>query len=375
MPNTPEIPEQNPEGDHVEQLLSQLSPEEIEHLATMLSGDMQDPNAAQGGEDVSSLAHAIEAHLGQNPEASVEGAAPEKMASLHLIKSASYIEGFLTHAIKGGVSVKQAVDMYDQSLAETLQNVKTAALTGKQHKLDVNKNGKIDAADLKTLRHEGKESSKHEKSESKKEEKAEHLNEIKAAAYYQGVFERAREYGLSDKQAAELIKASAAPTVQDALDTERSLVTQPTNGEPFTQGGDEAPGAGLLEKLKAALSSGAASGKEMLGSAMHQGKDALSSGLHSLGDTASHGAHSVLDYLNDPANSGALKNMGMGAAGVGALGLGAYGLNKLMHRKDNSEELQPKEAAYYEGLFKRAQEYGLSEQQTLQLIQASARNK
>ena len=381
MPNTPEIPEQfadqNPEGaasqphfegDHVEQLLSQLSPEEIEHLATMLSGDMQNPEAAEGGEDVSSLAKAIEAHLGQNPEASVEGAAPEKMASLHLIKSASYIEGFLNQAISGGVSVKQAVDMYDQSLSETLQSVKTAALVGKQRKLDVNNNGKIDAADLKMLRHEGKESSKHEKSESKEEEKAEHLNEIKAAAYYQGVFERAREYGLSDKQAAELIKAAE---------------------------GEAAFGPDLIAKLQSLLSRGTAAGGEMLGHAADRGKelfnsalsggkdlyntaapaakDMLTSGLAKLQDTASHGAHNVLDYINNHPDD--VKNMGIGAAGAGALGLGAYGLNKLRSREDSSEELQPKEAAYYEGMFKRAQEYGLSEQQALQLIKATATNK
>ena len=427
MPNPQEIPmspEAQPEGgDNVEQLLANLSPEELDHLASMLSTDIQHPEAAEGGEDISSLAKAIEAHLGQNPDAGVAEAPPEKLAALNFVKSASYIEGFLTHAVGQGIKVKHAVDMYDTSLAATIDNLKTAALHGGQHKLDVNKDGKITGSDLKSLRHEGKESSKHEKSESKKEEKREHMNEIKEAAYYNGVFERAREYGFSDRQTASFIKAAAEglenpyagaqygssdpqkymqirdssnsameslrkmlpvygsrpgdegfvgplkdtpslPTIEDAQETARNASTvgefPPANSSSAAGEGGDA-GEGLAEKLKDLLSRGAHSA----GGAMHEGLDSLK-------QQGTQGMHGILDYIN--ANPDAVKNMGLGAAGAGALGLGAYGLHKLMGKKESQPEgMQAKEAAYYEGVFKRAQEYGLSEQQTLQLLKSATR--
>jgi hypothetical protein len=186
-----EAPEQAP-TNHIEQLLSQLTPEELEQLAAQLSGDIQNPEAHEGGEDVSSLAHAIESHIAEHPETSAEGLPPEKAAGLSIIKSAAYIEGFLTQAMNAGAGVKQAVDMYDAGLMQTIGKLKTAKLVGNQHKLDVDKDGKIEASDLAELRHE--------KSESPAEEKREHRDKMKEAAYLEGFYSRAAEYGL-DKQA------------------------------------------------------------------------------------------------------------------------------------------------------------------------------
>jgi hypothetical protein len=103
-----------------------------------------------------------------------------------------------------GVGIKTAVDLYDSSLAETIKNLKTAELKGGQHKLDINKDGKIDGSDLKKLRSGKKQSM-----------------DSKTAAYYDGVFERAREYGVPDHTTAAVIKAAA---VQDfAQDSARRM--------------------------------------------------------------------------------------------------------------------------------------------------------
>ena len=205
MPNIPEMPQPAQEGGDIEQMLAQLSPEELQQLAAQLGSEMQDPSASAGGDEVSELANAIEQHLAQNPEAAVAGAEPEKMAALRTVKSAGYIEGFIHQAVMGGANLKQAVDMYDNALTSTILNLKQAALKGDQHKLDLNNNGKIDSSDLKNLRHE--------KSETPTQEKKEHMNndieEVKEAAYYEGVFERAAEYGLPKQAAAELINKLA----------------------------------------------------------------------------------------------------------------------------------------------------------------------
>jgi hypothetical protein len=219
MPNNLEIPQQ-PEGGNIDELLAQLSPEELEHLASSLSADMQNPGAHEGGDNVAGLAQAIEAHLAQNPEASVPEAPAEKAAALEFVKSASYIRGFLTQAVEAGANLKQAVDLYDNALTETIDNLKTAKLHGKQHKLDVNKDGKISGSDLAELRHEKSETPKQEKQEHMKD----HMEEIKTAAYYEGVFERAREYGFNDRQTVNLLKSAVDFT--EAVGEEPSVTPQ-----------------------------------------------------------------------------------------------------------------------------------------------------
>ena len=114
--------EHDPEIEH---LLSQLSPEQLEHLAAHLAEDMQSPEAHEG-EDVAALAHAIHSHLEQNPEASVEDAPEDKQVGLDVVKSAEYISGFLETALQQGLPVKQAVDLYDNVLVLAVDDARSA---------------------------------------------------------------------------------------------------------------------------------------------------------------------------------------------------------------------------------------------------------
>lgn len=118
-------PSEEHEDSEVEHLISQLTPEQLDHLAAQLSEDIQHPDQHEG-EDTAALAQAIQEHLSQNPEASLPEASPEKTASLNLIKSAEYIEGFLNEAVYHGATIKEAVDLYDSSLVDALSFVKTS---------------------------------------------------------------------------------------------------------------------------------------------------------------------------------------------------------------------------------------------------------
>jgi hypothetical protein len=211
------------EEAQLDELLSQLSPEEIEQLAQELANEMEggspEGDAAQL-EQIPELAAAIEQQLGQNPEvAEATAPSPEmteevmaKQSAINFIKSAEYVEGFLEQAVNRGMNLKQAVELYDTAFSTTLNQLKTSELKGDQHKLDIDGDGKIEADDLKKLR-EGKKN-----------------NDVdeKTAAYYEGVLERCREYGLSDAQAIEFVK-SAAPlktTFETIMNKGKSLATK-----------------------------------------------------------------------------------------------------------------------------------------------------
>ena len=180
-------------GDEIDQLLAQLSPEELEQLATELAADMQQQQG--GGEvpqdgQIGQLAQSIEGHLGQNPEAELptEGVDPNdaaaveqlgaKQAALAFVKTAEYIEGFIEQAVGRGYNVKQAVDMYDSALGTTIANLSNPAVV-----LPVNE----------------------------KRASAPQEIDVKTAAYYEGVIERAREYGLSDHEAIQFVKSAGLP--------------------------------------------------------------------------------------------------------------------------------------------------------------------
>ena len=115
----------------IEQMISQLSPEELHQLTQELSGESA---AAEGGDDTAALAQAIEGHLSETPEASAPQAPEEKQAALAFVKSASYIHGFLKHAADQGVSVNDAVDLYDSALTQAIHDLKVASLKGNQTK-------------------------------------------------------------------------------------------------------------------------------------------------------------------------------------------------------------------------------------------------
>jgi hypothetical protein len=348
MPNIPEMPQPAQEGGDIEQMLAQLSPEELQQLAAQLGSEMQDPSAGAGGDEVSELANAIEQHLAQNPEAAVDGAEPEKMAALRTVKSAGYIEGFIHQAVMGGANLKQAVDMYDNALTSTIFNLKQAALKGDQHKLDLNNNGKIDSSDLKNLRHE--------KSETPNQEKKEHMNndmeEVKEAAYYEGVFERAAEYGFSKQAAVELLYKIAGPFDEQDL--------------PLGAGGE---GAGFLGQVTSLPGSDFEDKLRPISDAVQKIRDAKPFDYHapafggtpfmSLGNAATPeyiaqqglGVKQFPDSfnLNNPnPNAGLMEKiqnfikshksgLGMGALGLGAAGLGA-GAYALANRKSNKEK-------------------------------------
>jgi DNA-binding transcriptional regulator YhcF (GntR family) len=191
----------------LDELLAQLSPEEIEQLASELAGQMEGAPQENEAEQIPELAAAIEQQLGNNPEVA-EATAPApglpeeamaKQSAINFIKSAEYVEGFLEQAVNRGISLKQAVDLYDSAFTTTFHQLKSSGLKGDQHELDVDKDGKIEGEDLKKLRGDKKETS-------------EEMDE-KTAAYYEGVIERCREYGMTDAQAIEFVK-SAAPKVK-----------------------------------------------------------------------------------------------------------------------------------------------------------------
>jgi hypothetical protein len=247
------------EEAQLDELLSQLSPEEIEQLAQELANEMEggspEGDAAQL-EQIPELAAAIEQQLGQNPEvAEATAPSPEmteevmaKQSAINFIKSAEYVEGFLEQAVNRGMNLKQAVELYDTAFSTTLNQLKTSELKGDQHKLDIDGDGKIEADDLKKLR-EGKKTEdkeaelkgdqhkldvdgdgKIEADDLKKLREGKKNNDVdeKTAAYYEGVLERCREYGLSDAQAIEFVK-SAAPlktTFETIMNKGKSLATK-----------------------------------------------------------------------------------------------------------------------------------------------------
>lgn len=182
--------------EELEQLIEQLSPEEVEQLVAQLEGPAAEPQLHE-------LAEAIEGQVGANPQvaealAPQEGAPQEvldKQSAIKFIKSASYVEGFLEQAISRGADLKTAVDLYDQAFSSTFNQLKISELKGDQHKLDVDKDGKIEGEDLKKLR--------------ATEDKTEDKVEEKTAAYYEGVLEQARSLGFTDDEALDIVKSAA----------------------------------------------------------------------------------------------------------------------------------------------------------------------
>jgi hypothetical protein len=303
------------EGDAVEHALSQLSPEQVEQLASELSQDMQTPGSEDSGE-IGDLASAIEQHLAQNPEASAPGIAPEKAAALSFVKSASYIEGFLNEAIEGGANIKQAVDLYDSALTQTVQSLKTAEI-------------------------ESKES-------------------VKIASYYDGVFERALDYGYTVKEAEAIVYAAMSKesgikdiakgvkkTVRKGLEGIRKHVEKKTY-ENFDKRINKYPAARKQVEIRKNEAKAKGRVEGGVGGALAAGGvAALASGKKEEKEKKSSlkGDQHKLDVDND----GKIE---------------ATDLKKLRQQKD-------KTAAYCEGIFKRALEYGFSEQEALALVDSA----
>jgi hypothetical protein len=122
MPMNPSLNTLQPGDPALDNLLNNLSPEELESLSSQIAQELQ--GSAQGQDPaISELAGKIEQHLNTVPAASAEGLPAEKAAALTFIKSASYIEGFLNEACDHGMDVSDAVDLYDHSLSQVLNDM------------------------------------------------------------------------------------------------------------------------------------------------------------------------------------------------------------------------------------------------------------
>ena len=322
--------------DEAEQMLSQLSPEELQELAASLSGEMQDPSQSAGGEDVEALAQAIQQNLSQNPEASVAGLPPEKAAALTMLKSAAYIEGFLGQALNNGLDVKQAVDIYDQALTETVESLhKTSALTregraqmaaidaskkgtrkavGRAGKRVANAVGGAAASVGSRMKGKGKYIAGGAAllgagalALSRNKKKNEDASEEKKAAYLEGVYKRALDYGFSEHEALQLTEEciSKQAAVTDAAG--RAAIRSYDSGKRGIRAG--------IERFKR--------------SAGHS-LEHLKGRAGELKETASKHKEKVLEHLKDK------KKYYYG--GAGALAAGGIGAAALSGKKDKSEE-------------------------------------
>jgi ElaB/YqjD/DUF883 family membrane-anchored ribosome-binding protein len=364
-------------GDaEAEHMLSQLSPEELEHLATQLHGDHAGAEE-QPEHDTAGLAQELEQHLAQTPEANPEGVPAEKMAALEFVKSASYIEGFLDHALAEGANVKEAVDMYDSVLTETIQDLyKSSGLkdlfkrkgmldhatdaagraysAAKKHGTKAYESAKKSVSDAasaaKKPAAKAYESAK--KSVSRGVSSAtsyakKHPGHVggaaaataatgvaahyatkkdseKTAAYYDGVFERAAEYGISYSDAVDFIKSAG---------------------------------------LKDMVGKGVGKVKELVGKA----RQAYVDHKHPYRAKVRK-AYEATEPARAKAKEIYSKHPAAVAAVAGTAGLGAgYRLGKGKAKEDESE----KTAAYCAGIFKQAIAYGYSENEAMSFVESA----
>jgi len=366
-----------PGGVDVEQLLAQLSPEELQALIAQLSQGEQPGAGApgmgapgmgapdmgapdEGGEDVAGLSQNIESHLAQNPEAQVPGAPPEKMAALNFVKSAHYIEGFIKQALDYGLDTNQAVNMYDSALTTTVDALKKEAYSqknltapkGLMHKARVGFNrGKSRAINLasrtgdkikehaekglKNIKEHGEKGYQKIKDNPKTSAgvgaaalgaggyaayKA--SDKEKKAAYFEGVFKQAMAYGFSEAEAYEVVKEAAR--------FQPAKVRRPGVKVPIDK---TSPPAGPAVRRPSKVN-------------------------------RPETAPSKMDNLK--AFGSKHKDKAIGAAAGLAVG-GAVGY------ASNSSDKE-KKAAYLEGVFKQAMAYGFSEQEAVQFAQQAEAN-
>jgi hypothetical protein len=216
--------------------------------------------------------------------------------------------------------------------------------------LDLNNNGKIDSSDLKNLRHE--------KSETPTQEKKEHMNndmeEVKEAAYYEGVFERAAEYGFSKQAAVELLYKIAGP-----FDDQDLNLGAGGEGAGLLGQVTSLPGSDFADKMRPFERFSKENGGLNNRFLNYLGGSFGGSGGVTLDNAATpeYMANQILGAkqfpdrinLNNPnPNAGLMEKiqdfikshksgLGMGALGLGAAGLGA-GAYALANRKSNKEK-------------------------------------
>jgi hypothetical protein len=156
-------------------------------------------------------------------------------------------------------------------------------------------------------------------------------DQIKLAAYYEGFYERARQYGLSDYQTTELMKsanvmgnpAEMAPDLQGLLDASRS----------------SAGIAGLLSRSSGGDSSVFNPGHLGLGAETSELPHASATGPLGIGNADPSVPDNFLlrlkdKFMLDPQLQNLAKALGIGA---GAAGLG-YGASQLMNKNKKDRE-------------------------------------
>ena len=362
-----------PGGVDVEQLLAQLSPEELQALIAQLSQGGQPGAGAPGmgapgagGEDVAGLSQNIESHLAQNPEAQVPGAPPEKMAALNFVKSAHYIEGFIKQALDYGLDTNEAVNMYDSALTTTVDALKKEAYSqknltapkGLMHKARVGFNKVRDRAENfagrtvdKIKEHEGFKKIKEHGEKGLKKIKDnpktsagvgaaalgaggyaayKASDKEKKAAYLEGIFKQAMAYGLSEAEAYEVVKE-----------------------------------AGVKEMYEGSKNYLKGKGKQI--------GDYARSKRKQIGDYASSKGKELKSKAEGAWNRGVNKaytNPGKTLAAAGGTIAAAGGAGYMAGKSSDKE----KKAAYLEGIFKQAMAYGFSEQEAVQFAQQAEAN-
>jgi hypothetical protein len=381
-----------PGGVDVEQILSQLSPEELQELVAQLTQGEGAPAApAVGGDDVAGLSQNIESHLAQNPEAQVPGMEPEKAAALDFVKSAHYIEGFIKQALDYGLAVDQAVNMYDSALTTTVDTMKKEAgiresFTGAK---DYIKNkatsagkyvsdkakGVRDAAGsrLENLKAKGRDVA--DKAKSRYEDAAlsaasrpgrtaaglagltaagagagylagKSSDEEKKAAYFDGIFKQALAYGFSEEEAYAVVKEAGA---KEMFGKAKNYVKGKSDKLKSYFGKSKGEQAKSYVAGKATAAKDYVAGKAT--SAKNYVADKARTAKKNLASTAAGAQEHVM------ANKGKY-TAGAGAAAGAAAGYAAG--------KSSDKE---KKAAYLEGVFKQAMAYGFSEAEAVQFAQ------
>jgi len=409
--------EEHPHGDgpggvDVEQLLSQLSPEELQELISQLSAGGHPTEGApdHGGDDVAGLSQDIESHLAQNPEAQVPGAEPEKAAALDFVKSAHYIEGFIKQALDYGLDVDQAVGMYDNALTTTVDAMKKEAgigdafrgaknyIAGKAStagKYVTDKSKAVGKSITDKSRAVGKAVSDKANSAAKYVgDKAKDIragakkryedaalsagthpgrtaavalgaagtaagagylagkssNNEKEAAYFEGMFKQALAYGFSEDEAAAIVKDAA-------------------NKGLYDKGKQLARIAG--KKTMRAASKATAGAKDYIGKKTEGAKNYVSNKAEGAKNYISKKTEGVRRGAASAA-AGAQEHLRSNKATYTGIGAGAAGL-AIGHAAGKSSDKE-KKAAYLEGVFKRAMDYGFSEEEAVQFAQQAEAN-
>lgn len=322
-----------PGGVDVEQILSQLSPEELQELIAQLTQGEGAP--AAGGDDVADLSQNIESHLAQNPEAQVPGMEPEKAAALDFVKSAHYIEGFIKQALDYGLDMHQAVNMYDSALTTTVDTMKKEAgvreaFTGAKDYIKNKAKGVSEAAGkrLENLKEKGRNF-------------ADRADE----AYYHTL---GRAYHNPGRTAA--IAAGAAGTAAGA-------------GYLAGKSSDKKKEAAYFEDETYATVKEAAGSPLMLGSGNKGLKEKALTGYNILKDKLNRGVAEAKREIPVHLKKHKAKYIGGAAGAAGAAGLG------YLASSDSDDE---KKAAYFEGVFKQATAYGFSEEEAYAVAKEAA---